>query len=377
MKLKILMKIKLSNPKIFVVTIIWLMVLVFFGTIEQKYIGLYEAQNKYFSSIILWVWYFPLPGGMLTMFFLTINLSAFLFKKNIWKKTNLGILTIHSGVMLLLLGSAITYFFSYEGAMQITTKNKNSNFIQSYHDKELAIINLNEFQDSIEYTNFSDKILTIGNTITHSTIPFEIEILNYCTNSKLYSLKNKNQLGKGDLAINNDIECINKEVEDSENKSAVKFYLKSKNNIYKNINGIYISRLSPNQNIQKITINNIEYVLILQPKRTYLPFTIELIDVIKISHPNTQIAKSYTSEINVLDNQQVRRQIIEMNAPLRYKGYTFYQAHYEEDQITGIKTSVFAVVKNYGRLFPYISSIIMCFGVLLQIIVRLPRLFKK
>jgi hypothetical protein len=62
LKLKILMKIKLSNPKIFVITIIWLMVLVFFGTIEQKYIGLYEAQNKYFSSLILWVWYFPLPG---------------------------------------------------------------------------------------------------------------------------------------------------------------------------------------------------------------------------------------------------------------------------------------------------------------------------
>ena len=107
------MKIKLSNPKIFVITIIWLMVLVFFGTIEQKYIGLYEAQNKYFSSLILWVWYFPLPGGMLTMFFLTINLSAFLFKKNIRKKNNLGILTVHSGVILLLLGSAISYFFSY------------------------------------------------------------------------------------------------------------------------------------------------------------------------------------------------------------------------------------------------------------------------
>ena len=97
----------------------------------------------------------------------------------------------------------------------------------------------------------------------------------------------------------------------------------------------------------------------------------------KISHPNTQIAKSYTSEINVLDNQIARRQIIEMNAPLRYKGYTFYQAHYEEDPVTGIKTSVFAVVNNYGRLFPYISSIIMCIGVLLQMLVRLPRLFKK
>ena len=352
------MKIKISGPKIFVITIIWLMVLVFLGTIEQKYIGLYAAQNKYFSSLILWIWYFPLPGGMLTMFVLIINLTVFLFKKNIWKKNNLGILTIHIGVMLLLLGAAVTYFFSQEGAMQITTKNKTSNFIQSYHDKELAIINLSEFQDSIEYTNFSEKILTIGNNITYLTIPFEMEILNYCNNSNLSAIKNNNELRQGNIAIHNDIECIDSEIEDSENKPAIKLYLKAKNDIYQNINGI-------------------EYVLIFQPKRTYLPFMVELIDVTKISHPNTQIAKSYTSEVNILDNKQGRRQIIEMNAPLRYKGYTFYQAHYEEDQITGIKTSVFAVVKNYGRLFPYISSIIMCIGVLLQMLVRLPRLLKK
>ncbi len=371
------MKIKLSDPKVFVITIIWLMVLVFFGTVEQKYIGLYAAQNKYFSSLILWIWYFPLPGGMLTMFFLTINLFAFLFKKNIWKKNNFGILTVHIGAILLLLGGAITYFFSQEGAMQITTQNTTSNFMQSYHDKELAIINLNEFQDSIEYTNFSDKIITAGTTLTYSTIPFEMDILNYCNNSKLSTLTNKEELRKGKIAIQNDIECIDLEIEDSDNKPAIKLYLKAKDNKYNNINGIYISRLEANENIEIIEINGIRYVIILQPKRTYLPFMIELIDVTKILHPNSNIAKSYNSEINVVDNQQVRRQIIEMNVPLRYKGYTFYQAHYEEDPSTGVKTSVFAVVKNYGRLFPYISSIIMCIGILIQMLIRLPRLFKK
>ncbi len=371
------MKLKLSDPKIFVVIIIWLMILVFIGTVEQKYIGLYAAQNKYFSSLILWLWYFPLPGGMLTMFLLTINLISFLFQKKIWQKNNLGILTIHTGAILLLLGAAVTYFFSHEGAMQITTKNKSSNFIQSYHDKELAIINLNEFQDSIEYTNFSDKILINGKTITYSTIPFEMEILNYCNNSQLVTISNSNEIRKGHISMSHDIECIDLEVEDSDNKPAIKLHLKSKDTLHQDINGIYISRLETKQNIQKINIDGIDYVLILQPKRTYLPFMIELIDVTKISHPNTQIAKSYSSEINVLDNQKVKRQLIKMNAPLRYKGYTFYQAHYEEDQITGIKTSVLAVVKNYGRLFPYLSSIIMCLGVLIQLFVRLPRLFKK
>ena len=74
----------ISNPKIFVFIIIWLMILVVFGTIEQKDIGLFAAQEKYFFSIIIWFYNLPLPGGLLTMSMLFINLCAFLFKPNIW-----------------------------------------------------------------------------------------------------------------------------------------------------------------------------------------------------------------------------------------------------------------------------------------------------
>ena len=352
---------KLSDPKIFVATIAWLIILVFVGTIDQKYIGLYAAQNKYFSSIILWLWYIPVPGGMLTMLILTCNLIAFLFQKNIWNTKKMGIIIIHLGSILLLLGGGITYFFSFEGAMPITTKYKISNFIYSYHDKELVIINENQYLDSLEFTNFNEKVLFVGNQITYPTIPFNIEIINYCKNAK--------------VTINNDIECIEPEIEDAENNSAINLFLQAKDTTYQNINGKYISALGYEN--PRININNINYRIVLQPKKTYLPFSIELINVTEVLHPNSKIAKSYTSEVNILDNNQSRRKVIEMNIPLRYKGYTFYQAHYEEDSITGIKTSVLAVVKNYGRLFPYISSVIMCIGVLLQMFVRIPRLLKN
>ena len=232
-------------------------------------------------------------------------------------------------------------------------------------------ININK--KTISFDEYIDRLFNIFPTINPE---LEIEILKYCDNSELLLYSGIEQTRKG-IAKDKTIRCIDLEVEDSDNKPAIKLSLKSKDDINSAINGIYISRLDVGQNIERFTIDKVDYALVLQPKRTYLPFEIELIDVTKISHPNTQIAKSYTSEINVLDNKTVRRQIIEMNAPLRYKGYTFYQAHYEEDPVTGIKTSVFAVVNNYGRLFPYISSIIMCIGVLLQMLVRLPRLFKK
>lgn len=370
-----MMKIKFSDPRIFVITIIWLMVLVFVGTVDQKYIGLYQSQKKYFSSMILWIWYIPLPGGLLTMLILTLNLIAFFFKKNVWNKKKLGVLIVHFGSILLLIGGGLTYLFSNEGAMQLTTKNKKTNFIQSYHDKELCVINLSEFKDSLEYTNFSDKILKIGNTLNFETLPFEMKVLNYCENSRLIIDNKKDSLHKGKMAKSYNFECIKSEIENSENKSAIKLLLKSIDSKLNDADGIYISRLDPGQNVQKIDYNGFEYAVILQPKRTYLPFDIELIEVTKINHPNSEIAKSYSSEVNVLDNNNIKRKLITMNNPLRFKGYTFYQAHYEEE--AGIKTSVLAVVKNYGRLFPYISSIIMCIGILIQIFIRMPRLFKK
>jgi hypothetical protein len=64
-----------------------------------------------------------------------------------------------------------------------------------------------------------------------------------------------------------------------------------------------------------------------------------------------------------------------MNEPLRYSGYTFFQASF----IEGLdkEATVLAVVKNYGRLFPYISSIIMSVGLLLHLLINLPKMIKS
>ena len=138
--------------------------------------------------------------------------------------------------------------------------------------------------------------------------------------------------------------------------------------------GIYITYMG--QPItQKINVDDTEYMLILRRARTYLPFQIELLDFKKVLHPGTNIAKSYSSEINLIDDDVFRKVLIQMNEPLRYKGYTFYQASFIEDD-SG-QTSVLAAVKNYGRIFPYVSTIIMCIGLLFHMFVMLSKRFKR
>ena len=112
----------------------------------------------------------------------------------------------------------------------------------------------------------------------------------------------------------------------------------------------------------------------LRRSRSYVPFKIELEDFKKTMHPGTNIPKSYSSQVNLIQNNISRKVLIQMNEPLRHLGYTFYQASFIEDE-SG-ETTVLAAVKNHGRLFPYISTIIMCIGLLFHMFVMVSGRFK-
>jgi cytochrome c biogenesis factor len=102
------------------------MILVFVGTLDQVNIGVYEAENRYFKSFFLYFtppgstlkvpWF---PGGYLVGRLLLLNLVAahlarFRFS---WQKA--GILVLHSGVILLLLGQLFTSLFQVESQMRL------------------------------------------------------------------------------------------------------------------------------------------------------------------------------------------------------------------------------------------------------------------
>ena len=56
-----------------------------------------------------------------------------------------------------------------------------------------------------------------------------------------------------------------------------------------------------------------------------------------------------------------------MNHPLRYAGYTFYQASYAIDA-TGRETSTLAVVHNRSRVVPYVGALAVGLGLAVHFI---------
>ncbi|MDP7036325.1 MAG: cytochrome c biogenesis protein ResB [Candidatus Marinimicrobia bacterium] len=360
-----------SNPKIFVYTIIWLMVLVVVGTLAQRDIGLYASQQKYFSANITWLGdIIPVPGGRITMVIMLVNLTFMvLFKHNLWKIKKIGVLIVHIGALLLLIGGGLTAIFSSEGNMVIE-EGAQSNHVDDYHDMELTIINTsNESLD--EYTVFDQPILGKGNILSHENLNFNIEIINYFRNCE--PLKRTAPAGiqyKGMLK-NFILSELKNEKENNQNRPGITYRITNSRSSNDGIYGIFLGQSVT----QTANINNQKYEFIFRRKRTYLPFAIELLDFKKVMHAGTGIAKSYSSEVNLIENGVPRRVLIEMNEPLRHKGYTFFQASF----IEGIEgdTTVLAAVKNYGRLFPYISSIIMSIGLLLHLFRSMPKLLQK
>jgi len=114
-------------------------------------------------------------------------------------------------------------------------------------------------------------------------------------------------------------------------------------------------------NAHQLNVDGKNLHLQLRRKNFPLPFVVTLKSFEKDVHPGTDIAKSYKSLVSFEHDGLTREMLIWMNHPLRFKEYTLYQASYSVDQL-GRERSTLAVVKNAGRLLPYVASFITFAG---------------
>lgn len=79
------------------------------------------------------------------------------------------------------------------------------------------------------------------------------------------------------------------------------------------------------------------------------------------------MVSDYISEVKVLvDGEVVKRKNIEVNYPLYYGGYHFYQSSYGGDERSGGMYTVLSVVPYTGLYWVYLGYILLCLGVAWQ-----------
>ncbi len=349
--------VRLAQPDIMFFTLPWLIFLLIIGTIAQKDLGLYQSEQLFFSSWILWLGIIPLPGGLTTLSIILVNLFAKFIFKSKWSWRGGGTVLTHFGILLLFIGALFSNLTTKEGFMLIP-EGQSSNRILDYYEKNFYI-----FADDNQIAAFSFQDLEKQNVLTIPETSLTLKILDTCENCQFLEARQSStdRIGLAEkIELKN--ESLNKEQE--ANLSGVTFRL----NGSETQDGIYVSTEAAPHSILILDRNKI-YRLQFQKEETKLPFTFTLHNFEQILHPGTETPSHFHSDLEISDGANTWNARISMNEPLRYKGYTFFQSSYA-DTPAG-QATILAVVQNDGWLFPYVSSVIIAIGLLLHLIIRL------
>jgi len=357
----------LASLKLTIVCLACAMVLVFVGTLDQVQIGVYEAQLRYFKSFFL---YFSLPGshlkipwfpggytlgGILLVNLVAAHVSRF---KLSWKKT--GILILHSGLILLLVGQLVTSVFEEESQVQLD-QGQTKNYSESPYLDELAIID-SSGANTDEVISVPASRLAKGRSISLPGAGLTLQVNDFYENAALVGpnqlpSENYPHLRVGPMAVAVPIPRTYKQDERNQPAASV--------SLMKNGQQIGSWSLASGfpQPIQ-FRAGPKPFAIVLRPKRYYRPFSITLEEFRHDRYAGTEIAKNFSSKVRLIDPSvhENREALIFMNHPLRYAGLTFYQAGFGNNDTT----TVLQVMKNPSWLVPYISCGMMALGLVIQ-----------
>lgn len=380
-----------ASLKLTVVLLSALLLLVFFGTLDQVNFGIYEVQKRYFESFIAF-WHYPLewpggnylrwvliplPGGAALGLFLIINLVCAHFKyfKASWSKV--GIICIHGGLILLGLSGFLTAWLQQEARMWIK-EGEQSNYAESFLENEFVVTDLSDERVDQVYS-FAEDTLTRGAVLSSSTLPFKIHVDEYYPNAEI-GMRAQNPDGPPSLATHG----AGKRMEMVVLPKPVTYRQDEANTAT-----AYVTLIGEEEEIGTWLVSNLmderfppqtfeymgkSFAIALRFKRTYFPFSLALEKFSFDKYPGTEIPRNFSSSIRVINpaKSENRPVLIYMNHPLRYGGYTFYQASFSPNQTE----SMLQVVRNPGFMLPYISLLIIGGGLLFQSLFHLTRFIR-
>jgi hypothetical protein len=368
-----------SSLKLTVACLVLGCVIVFWGTIAQVHLGLYKAQNEFFRSFfVYWTpagssFHLPIfPGGYFIGTVLLLNLFVAHFRYYQPGKRKIGILLIHLGVVLLLLGQMLTDFLSRESALHFRI-GETKNYSEADRAFELAVLDTTD-HDSDKIVAIPCSRLVRRGEVGDPEMPFQVRVKSFYANSLL-----ARQAGPGYEPVQTTIgpgsgiwwREVPRETEMNrmDMPSATVEIVTPKGPL-----GTFLVSAWLDQP-QSFTFNDRSYELLLRQERYYLPFSLHLIEFRHDRYPGTDIPKNFSSRVRLqnLENGEDREVRIFMNNPLRYAGETFYQASFDPDD----HGSVLQVVHNPSWLTPYFSCVLVATGLIIQFLSHLVPFLKR
>lgn len=372
----------LASFKLSVAILFFMFLITWLGTLSQESIGLFQSQRRYFESwvvlqkVVGWL-HVPLPGGVLLMVALAVNLlfGGIVRLRRTWSRV--GILITHVGIALLLLAGAVKFGFSNEGSLALYEGERSGEYV-SYHDWEIAVQELlgdgevrqwlvpqGVFEDRT-----GDKVAEVGGP----ALPFRMEIFGFARNARV--------LPKGPMFDTPqpvvDGYFVRPLTPDKEaERDLAACYVR----VYPAGGGAPIQGILWGGTRHPLTVRTVdrEFGIKLRRKRYPLPFEVELTKFTHEYHPGTGIARVYKSDVLVHEGGRPEPMLIEMNSPLRRQGFIAFQSSWgPQNARPGDRLfSVFAVVQNPSDQWPLWACVVIGIGLSIHFLMMLARYIRS
>ncbi len=283
-----------------------------------------------------------------------------------------GIVVIHSGILLLMVGELYTTYSAVEQRMTFI-EGESASHTFNINNAELAIVqSLDENSDRVIVVP-EDRLRQLGE-IDDPRLPFKIRTLHYFVNSRIAERKTDTDGlaadGLGQVIWAEPI-AVNTGTDSEQLPDQPSAYVQL---IDKKIGadlGTYLVSVqlynNPGFQLDSVEVDGQSYQIGLRYQHFYKPYTIRLEDTNRENYVGTSIAQTYSSVFHVIDeaNGINEKKSVSMNSPLRYNNETFYQAGHGFTE-SGREFSTLQVVQNTGWMIPYVSCAFVGIGLLVH-----------
>ena len=370
----------LSGFKLATVLLLLLLVLTWLATLEQIDHGLNQTLHKYFS------WKSPylipevnlkkipiiLPGGYYVCALLLVNMILGGVVRIRKGPKQIGNLIAHFGIIFMLLGGGVAHHFEERGNMAIYP-GETSDVAQDYFEYVIEVAEVKNGKQE-EFHVVRGKYLTDLSGAKHRTfdfegLPFSVKVFGYLKNAHPISAL-KFAPKNGELVTDN-YYLLERPPEKEAERNLAGAYAQIVFDDGQESAPFILSGAS----FHPFTVRDGERLFTVDMHKHLwpMPFQVKVDKFTADFHPGTMRPAEFISDVRRIDNGHEAKVRIEMNKPMRYRGYTVFQQQYgPTDAKPGdVLFTVLEVVRNPSDKWPEYSLYIVGVGMLITFLTKL------
>lgn len=400
---------------------VWLLILLalltWLGTLAQVDRSTFDVQREYFESwfviakLPLSVWgrelfggwqpSIPLPGAVPVLALLFVNILVGGLLRLKWNWRNAGVLTIHIGMLLLLVAGFIKLHYSYSGRMplyeapaeasqRLPHRAYESRQFVSFFDYELAITkDLGEQVEEWTVPASELRAAAAGQSVQvqGADLPFRVQVHGYQPFAKvlpkgpmfqamtpvvdgMFIVRDEHPPGAQPRKEAEIAACyVTVETDDGQRLEA----------ILQGLDYLPMDRFRYpfTFSVKDASGKAQRYGVDLRHVVADLPFALRLDKFNKSDHPGTEMARDFRSFVKVVGDGESRDVQIFMNNPMREAGYVVYQASWGPSVGGPPFFSSFEVSHNPSDQWPKYACFVIAAGLLVHFVMKLVRFLES